>query len=84
MFKMLRYVDIGGDGKIQFSEFMAAASDKDKLLSETNLNKTFNFFDINQDGRIDLFDIYSMLKLTPEETEIEKADYRVDMTRIYN
>ncbi len=47
MFRMLKYVDIGGDGKIQFSEFMAAASDKDKLLNESNLNKAFNFFDIN-------------------------------------
>ena len=63
---------------------MAAASDKDKLLNESNLNKAFNFFDINQDGRIDFFDVISILRLTPEQTELEKADYRVDLTRIYN
>jgi hypothetical protein len=34
MFRMFKFADIGGDGKIQFSEFMAASSDKDKLLTE--------------------------------------------------
>jgi len=63
---------------------MAAASDKDKLLNESNLNKAFNFFDINQDGRIDFFDVISSLRFTPEQTQLEKADYRVDFTRIYN
>ena len=65
MFRMFKFADIGGDGKIQFSEFMAASSDKDKLLTESNLKKAFNFFDVNQDDRIDFFVVKDILRLTP-------------------
>lgn len=84
MNKMVKNADIGGDGKIQFSEFMAASSDKEKLLTEANLKKTFSYFDVGQDGKVDYFDVKDVLRLTPENTELEKSDFRVDFYRIYN
>lgn len=47
MKKMVRNVDLSGDGNVQFTEFLAAACQKDLLLSEENLKKTFNYFDYN-------------------------------------
>jgi len=84
MNRMVKNVDISGDGKIQFTEFMAAASNKDLLLSESNLKKAFSYFDMDQDGVIDLMDVKEMLKLTPESTPLETSDYRSDLGKIFN
>jgi Ca2+-binding EF-hand superfamily protein len=84
MNRIVKAVDLGGDGKVQFTEFMAAASNKDLLLSDSNLRKAFSYFDMDQDGRIDLLDIKAALKLTPERTPLETSDYRNDLGKIYN
>ena len=48
--KMFRAADINGDQKIDYTEFIAAAFEKDLLLSSQNLNKTFRLFDVDGDG----------------------------------
>ena len=53
MQRMLKYMDIaGGDGLIQFTEFLVAGCDKRLLLTEVNLQKEFQFLDADQDGYI--------------------------------
>ena len=49
---MLRSADINGDGRIDYTEFMAAAYQKDLLLSTENLQNAFKLFDEDGDGYI--------------------------------
>lgn len=47
-------VDLDGDGKLDFSEFIAGAIDHQKLLTKQNLTQMFKLFDVNNDGVIEL------------------------------
>lgn len=49
---MVKSVDLNGDGVIDYQEFITAAFDRQKTLSEQNLNATFKIFDSNGDGQI--------------------------------
>ena len=49
---MMKKADSNGDGNVDYSEFIAAAFDKVKLLTEPNLEKAFKVFDQDGDGRI--------------------------------
>ena len=58
MQKMLKFMDLsGGDGLIQFTEFIVAGCDKRSLLTEANLQKEFQFLDVDQDSFIGPSDI---------------------------
>ena len=58
MQKMLKYMDLsGGDGLIQFTEFLIAGCDKRSLLTEANLLKEFEFLDLDKDNFIGPGDI---------------------------
>merc|ERR1719350_1695367 len=46
---MIKEVDIDGDGKISFDEFVKSL---DKCLSDTEVEDTFKYFDKNDDGFI--------------------------------
>ena len=50
--EMLRGADLDGDGKIDYTEFIAAAFQKDLLLSGENLQRAFRMFDADGDGTI--------------------------------
>ena len=50
--EMFRAADANGDGKIDYTEFIAAAYEKDLLLSSQNLRNTFNMFDSDGNGFI--------------------------------
>ena len=63
---------------------MAAACQKDILLSDENLRKAFNYFDFNRDGMIDLLDVKDCLLGTKVRTHLEKSDFREDLKHIYN
>jgi len=43
--KMINAADTNQDGKVDYTEFLTAAFDRQKLLSEPNLVKAFNIFD---------------------------------------
>ena len=47
---MLQAADINGDGRIDYTEFIAAAYQKDLLLSNKNLEGAFRMLDANSDG----------------------------------
>ena len=47
----------GGDGLIQFTEFLIAGCDKRSLLTEANLLKEFEFLDLDKDNFIGPGDI---------------------------
>ena len=49
---MMRAADVNGDGHIDYAEFVSAAIDTTKLLSEPNLETAFKIFDTNGDGSI--------------------------------
>ena len=50
--EMLRGADLDGDGTIDYTEFIAAAFQKDLLLSSDNLQRAFRMFDTDGDGTI--------------------------------
>ena len=62
MKKMVASMDLpgtktGGDGLIQFTEFLVAACDKVTLLTQENIQKQFKQLDADQDGVINAHDI---------------------------
>lgn len=45
-------MDSNGDGQIDFNEFLAAAYDRTKLLTEKNIRIAFDMFDTKKKGFI--------------------------------
>ena len=59
---MVEYIDLpgtrtGGDGLIQFTEFLVAGCDKQLLLSSENIHKEFLYLDEDKDCFINAKDI---------------------------
>ena len=50
--EMLTAADTNGDGRIDYTEFIAAAFQKDMLLSGKNLKGAFRMFDVDGDGTV--------------------------------
>ena len=50
-------IDIDKSGTVEYSEFIAAAVDKELVLNDNNLKEGFNFFDKNKNGLINLEDL---------------------------
>lgn len=48
--QILDGIDIDGDGQIDFTEFIAAAYDKTKLLNEANIKIAFDMLDSDGNG----------------------------------
>ena len=48
----MRQADLDYDGKVQFTEFLIACSNKNKLLSEENLKRVFKIIDSDRDGEL--------------------------------
>lgn len=49
---IINSLDANQDGKLDFNEFMAAATDRVNLLNEENLKKAFSILDKNNDGKV--------------------------------
>ena len=52
--EIFKNVDADLNGFIEYEEFIRACIDKDKLLTDANLNFAFNFFDVDGSGSITL------------------------------
>ena len=50
--KILALVDTNGSGQIDFTEFLVAASNEEKLLEEIRLENAFNYLDADHSGFI--------------------------------
>ena len=60
----------GGDGLIQFTEFLLAGCSKKNLLVEDNIIKEFNYLDMDKDGQIGLNDMRKfMMSYSEDSTE---------------
>jgi len=58
--KITSAMDSTGEGNITFNEFLAAAFDRKKLLSATNIQVAFNLFDRDHDGFFELKELKSL------------------------
>lgn len=59
--KIMRQVDTDGSGEIDYSEFVAASMNRNKLLSRERLELAFKTFDIDSSGTITAEELKSML-----------------------
>ena len=51
---MVMAMDTNGDGRIDYTEFITAAFNREMLLSKQNLDVTFKIFDADGNGSISL------------------------------
>ena len=49
---MMQAADVNGDGLIDYGEFVTAAADINKIISEPNIQAVFKIFDTDGDGSI--------------------------------
>ena len=54
-------MDINGNGTVDYSEFLAANLKLNELLTNDKLQAAFNLFDIDQNGKITVEEIKSLL-----------------------
>lgn len=54
----LQKLDLDGDGTINYSEFLAASINQEKLMSSENIKIAFQLFDTDNSGFIDLNEFY--------------------------
>ena len=72
-------------GQINYQDFLTAAVDKRKLLTEENIDQTFNLFDHDKDGKIDIEDFKNTLpsqKMKPRPIEFDKKKLDLEATNI--
>ena len=58
---LFKIMDQNFKGAIDYTEFLMAGVNREQLLSEGNLTKAFNYFDINNSGLIENEDLYNCL-----------------------
>jgi len=67
--QILKGVDIDYNGAINYTEFIAATLDQDKIIKEKlKLKDAFNVFDVNKDGKIDEEELKAVLESDDCET----------------
>ena len=49
---MMSAADANGDGMVDYTEFLTAAFDKQKLINDQSLQRAFHVFDADGDGQI--------------------------------
>lgn len=52
--EVFQNIDLDGDGRLDFHEFIAGAVEHTKILTKKNLQYMFKLFDANNDGVIEL------------------------------
>ena len=57
---IMQQVDLDGDGRIDYAEFIQAAIDHKHLLNKQNLEIAFDMFDLNHDGQISIDELKAM------------------------
>ena len=60
-------MDTDETGNIDYNEFVAGALDPRTIFTEENMDKCFNFFDIDKSGFISIDEFLDIFKLNDEE-----------------
>ena len=71
--KLLKAADVNKDGRVDFSEFVAAALDKKQLLSDKNLRAAFNAFDTNSSGYLERDNIEGILSYSNNDNVMQNT-----------
>ena len=58
--KMVNAMDTDGDGKIDYTEFITAAYNRELLLSQQNLQIAFKMFDQDGNGTLSMDELKSV------------------------
>ena len=72
---MIEQLDINGDGKIDYGEFITAAVNRTKIINEENLEMAFKLFDQDGNGVISIAELKQVFTGTqttqdPEDEQI--------------
>ena len=59
--RVMKVIDVDGNGFIEFEEFLRAGLDKDKILTEDNLKVAFKLFDINTRNKVSPIELKQVL-----------------------
>jgi calcium-dependent protein kinase len=59
--KIIGIIDVDGNGFIEYEEFLRAAMNKERILTEKNLQAVFNLFDNDRSGKISIGEIRNIL-----------------------
>lgn len=62
--------DMDNSGFIDYTEFLVACANRENLLTSQNLDKAFDLFDTNKDGKICSIELKSLLGVGTEEETI--------------
>ena len=60
--KLFKIIDIDKSGIIEYSEFLAAAINREQIINEKTLKESFDFFDKGNNGLINLNDLKVVFK----------------------
>jgi len=71
--ELLEKVDINEEGAVNFTEFLVAAANRDKLLHKKQIQKVFKIFDDDNNGFIE----WNELKSTLAGVNISDDEYRM-------
>lgn len=52
LLKIVKNIDLNGNGQIEISEFITVCANMNKLMTEKNLREAFDLFDIDANGEI--------------------------------
>jgi len=59
--RIIGIIDVDGNGFIEYEEFLRAAMNKERILTEKNLQAVFNMFDKDRSGKISIKEIRDIL-----------------------
>ena len=66
---MIKSIDLDGNDIINYNEFLSCTVNKDKILRNENLELCFKAFDLDNSGKINLNEIYSIFKRGSKQDE---------------
>jgi calcium-dependent protein kinase len=72
---LIEQLDINEDGRIDYGEFISAAINKCRLLSNQNLESAFKLIDTNGDGLISCNELKEVFQGVHEFIQITLEDY---------